>query len=186
MIYCNIPYCPSSKGKDLGFAYNAFMGLLKDGDYAVFLDHDACFTTYDWYPQLEQIIKQNPTVGAFTGVTNRVYCKWQLANVDRTTNDIVYHRQMGKEIQTKSRLVVTNRTNHPWMSGMLIVIKKSCWKKIGGFRNGVLGVDNDFHMRLRKHHEKLFCIEGLYVYHYYSNHNFKFRAKRDVSHLKEI
>lgn len=162
------------------------MWLLQDNDYAVFIDHDAMFTTYDWYPQLEKIIKSNPTVGAFTGVTNRVFCKWQLADVDRSSNDILYHRQMGKEIKEKYGTSVVNRTNHGYMSGVLIVIKKSCWKKIGGFMTGIIGVDNDFHQKLRKYHEKIFCMMGMYVYHYYSNHNFKFQARRDISHLKEI
>ena len=33
-----------------------------DSDWVAFLDHDAIFTTNDWYLQLQQIIKDNPRV----------------------------------------------------------------------------------------------------------------------------
>ena len=63
---------------------------------------------------------------------------------------------------------------------MLFIIKKSAWNKIGGCKsNGMLGVDNEIHMNIKKHGMKLYRIDGLYVYHWYRGGN-----KYDTSHLK--
>ena len=40
--------------KDLGKAYNACLNEHADEDWVAFLDHDAIFTTNDWYLQLQQ------------------------------------------------------------------------------------------------------------------------------------
>jgi len=186
VIYTHIPYCPAKHGKDLGYAYNKFMERLEDDDWAVFLDHDAMFTTYTWYKLVEKAIATYPGVGVFTGTTNRVFCKWQLANVSRGENDIAYHRDMGEKIERDFGIECSNMTNYPWMSGVVIIISKKCWGKIGGFASGMLGVDNQLHKALRKHKQKLFLIKGLYIYHWYSNHNLNQAKKRDVSHLREI
>ena len=96
MIYTNIPYAPNGT-KNLGGAYNSFMQTLPlDDDYGCFLDHDATFTTYDWYSQMEHIVSKYSQVGCFTGVTNRVWCRWQLADVDRNSNDYAYLIVTGK------------------------------------------------------------------------------------------
>ena len=96
MIYTNIPYTPSEYGTNLGYAYNKFMELLpNDDDWACFLDHDAMFTTSNWYHQLETIIKNNPDVGAFGARTNRVANTFQLVgNINLMSNDLEYHRNV--------------------------------------------------------------------------------------------
>lgn len=182
MIYTNIPYCPKEHGKDIGLAYNKFMELLKPDDYAIFLDHDAMWTTYTWYHQIEENLAKRPQIEAFTCLTNRVFCKWQLANVDRKSNDIVYHREMGELILEKNRGIVTEQTTNHWMSGMMIGLKKSAWLKMGKFKSGMLGVDNRFHQSLRRMGIKLWLMNDTYVYHYYSNSDLS--GKRDTSHLK--
>ena len=68
-IYTLIPY---DLEKNLGGAYNKFMDLLEDDDWAVFLDHDAMFTTTDWMKTIQETITQNPEYGFFTCLTNRI------------------------------------------------------------------------------------------------------------------
>ena len=48
------------------------MSKLGDDDWACFLDHDAMFTTLDWYHQMESLIAEYPGAGCFTAMTNRV------------------------------------------------------------------------------------------------------------------
>jgi GT2 family glycosyltransferase len=183
MIYNCKPYANKSEKKNLGKVYNREMERLpNDDDYMIFVDHDAMPTTYDWQNQIESIIEKNPSIGAFTAKTNRVFCKWQLAPVDRSSNDIAYHRDQGQAILNKFGTKLRNVTTASPMSGVVIVLKKSTWKKIGGFKDGMLGVDNDFHNRLRKKQERLFLMEGIYFYHWYSNSNLE--GKRNTDHLK--
>ena len=78
---------PAVPGKNLGFAYNELMARLHDEDWACFLDHDACFTTYGWYPQLEDITARLTEPCILTAMTNRVGSRWQLrrASIATTT-----------------------------------------------------------------------------------------------------
>lgn len=181
MIYEHTPYSPDGQ-MNLGKAYNNFMRKLKDDEYALFRDHDTCFTTYNWYPQIEAIIHKYRMCGAFTCMTNRVFCKWQLAEVDRNSDDMKYHWKQGKKIQERFGTLAINKVNDHWMSGVMILVRKSTWKKIGGFKEGLLGIDNEFHKSIRRSREKLFLMKGVYLYHVYSFNNLK--SKRDISHLK--
>ena len=48
------------------------MGRLREDDWACFIDHDACFTTPDWYAQLEEITGRLTEPCVLTATTNRV------------------------------------------------------------------------------------------------------------------
>ncbi len=183
MLYNCTPYAMSYENKNLGKVYNREMARLpNDDDYMIFIDHDAKPTTYDWHLQIEQIIKENPKVGAFTCKTNRVHCKWQLAQVDRKSNDMEYHRNEGQRILSRFKTSVSNVTTKSPMSGVMIVLRKSVWKKIQGFQDGMLGVDNDFHKRLRKMKEPLYLMNGIYLYHWYRNSDLT--KGSNTNHLK--
>ena len=181
-VHTCIPYDPEGN-KNLGAVYNKEMSRLKnDNDYMIFIDHDAIPTTPDWQMKIIEIINENPSVGAFTCKTNRVNCKWQLAEVDRKSNDMAYHRSEGKRVLDRFGTSVSDMTRKQLMSGVMIVLKKSVWKKIKGFKNGMLGVDNDFHKRLVKVREKLYLMNGIYLYHWYSNSDLT--RSRNTNHLK--
>ena len=169
MIYVNIPYCPKEHGKNLGYAYNKFMERLEDDDWACFLDHDAMFTTENWYHQLESIIKKHPAFGLFAAKTNRIGGDApQKAKVDRDNHDIKYHRRIGQEIQNchYDSIALLNEKSR-LISGVVILIKKSTWKKVGGFKDGFFGIDNDIHSRCLAHGYKVGVMKGVYVYHWY-------------------
>jgi GT2 family glycosyltransferase len=186
MIYTNIPYTPNEYGTNLGYAYNKFMELLpNDDDWACFLDHDAMFTTSNWYHQLETIIKNNPDVGAFGARTNRVANTFQLVgNINLMSNDIEYHRNVGKYIQSKYYddllCLEKNSTEQFGYSGVFILISKKTWKEIGGFKTkGFTEVDNDLRKRLHENKIKFCILNGVYVYHWYRFDN-KYRHSRKL------
>lgn len=151
MIYVNIPYAPVECGKNIGCAYNKFMDVLPhDNDYACFIDHDAMFTTSDWYPQMNAIVEAHPDVGAFGCRTNRNGHTFQLVgNIDMNNHDISYHRTIGSYLQKEYYDDVfcihgnandpvgphrSGNTEQPGFSGTLILLKKSAWKQMGKFQ----------------------------------------------------
>jgi hypothetical protein len=150
MIVTMIPYCPRSEGANLGFAYNALMGRLRDEDWACFIDHDACFTTHDWYAQLEEITANLAEPCVLTAATNRVGSLWQLApGVDRDNHAMDYHRRVGRAVQSASRRALRDVTYESLMSGVVILLSKKTWAILGGFADGFLGVDNAIHQAAR-------------------------------------
>lgn len=181
MIYTHIAYSPNGE-KNLGKAYNDFMELLPDDAFALFLDHDIMLLTYGWYPYLEAVLKEHPDCGLFTCFTNRVNCRWQIASdANQRSNDIKYHRQFAvhqnASFSPEQCIDVTHKK--PCLSGFFILISKKVWKKIGKFKDGITGVDNDIHIKAREHGEKVMLIQGMYVYHWYRNGNLK-----DTKHLE--
>lgn len=172
MIHTYVPYADKEHPMNLGWAYNNFMKLIGEDDWACFLDHDACFTTSTWYTQLEDAIAKNPEIGAFGCRTNRVANMYQLVGgIDTYNNDIEYQRKIGNEIKEKykdSIFTVTENTLQNGFSGVFILISKKTWKKIGGFLEGqFLGVDNDLRHRLEAKNIPFAIIDGVYVYHWY-------------------
>ena len=179
MIYTNVPYCPKELGKDLGKSYNMFMERLQDDDWACFLDHDAMFTTKNWYHQLEDIIEKFPDIGLFSCLTNRIANPMQKPHgIDQHNHDIQYHRNIGKTLQSQYYDTVHVEDKlHGWlMSGVIILISKRTWKRVGGFKSGFLGVDNDMHEKCIDNDIKIGIMNGVYVYHWY-------RGDGDMSHL---
>jgi len=163
-IYTLIPY---DLNKNLGGAYNKFMDLLEDDDWAVFLDHDAMFTTPDWMNIIEKTIEENPEYGFFTGLTNRIGSAWQkISGVDEENHDMRYHRNIGQQVALHPA-PVDDATDFPYMSGVVMIAKKSAWKELGGAPEGMLGVDGQLHIRCRESGIKLGLMNNLYVYHWY-------------------
>lgn len=196
MIYTYIPYAPLDKKQNLGWAYNNFMEKIGLDDWACFLDHDAMFTTRDWYGQLEAIVQQNEGVGCFTAMTNRIGNPMQTANYDfakweqapdrkafhrealkehYSNHDIRFHRTLGKQLFEEFGLQVSELTLQWPMSGVLMLVSKRTWEKVR-FTEGFLGVDNQFHTDCVHQGLPVYLMEGVYVYHWY-------RGDGDVSHL---
>jgi len=168
MIVTFIPYCPRSEGQNLGYAYNELMNRLHDEDWACFIDHDACFATYDWYAQLEEITAQLTEPCVLTALTNRVGSHWQLASgVDPDNHSMDYHRRIGVAIQSAARCSLRDVTDESLMSGVVILLSKKTWRRLGGFADGFLGVDNAIHQAARDRGHRVYLMEGVYVYHWY-------------------
>ena len=174
MIYNFIAY---DIDKNLGRAYNKCMSLLDDDDWAVFLDHDAMFMQRDWYKEVSNTIKNNPSYGLFTCSTNRIGCPWQLVNgVDKDNHNIKYHKLVGKELEKNKNIVIDVTHSTVLLSGVVIIVSKKTWTTITGAKDGFLGVDNDLHYKCRKNNIKVGFIPNIYTYHWY-------RGDGDISHL---
>lgn len=170
MIYTHIPFAPKDKKANLGWCYNNFMEKIDDNDWAVFLDHDATFTTKKWFSQIEDAIENYPEFGAFTCMMNRVGNPVHIPkNIDRNNHNINYHREKGEEFYLNNNTIVDfNHENYSLLlSGVLIIVSKETWKKIGGFKEGFLGVDNCFHIDCLYNKIRVGMMNGLYLYHFY-------------------
>lgn len=163
---------------DIGADYNRFMEMLPlDSDWGLFLDHDAMFTTKDWYIDIDMITDSN-NIGMYSCMTNRIGNEFQIPdNVDRNNHDILYHRKIGADVRDKNKnsVTVVNHRKHP-ISGVMILIKKSVWNDVGGFCSGFFGVDTDIHARCNKNGHHVGIMNGIYVYHFY-------RGDGDNSHV---
>lgn len=179
-IYNFLAMTAPDEGKYIGKAYNRYMEFLpKDDDWACFLDHDAMFMTANsqaglpnWQDQLYAVIQKNPEYGCFSVITNRIGNPDQrFAGIDQNNHDIQYHRQIGYKAYEQLYTEVKDVTNGHCISGVVMLVKKSAWKKVGGYKtdghSGVLGVDNDFHIRLKNAGLKIGIAKGVYVYHWY-------------------
>jgi hypothetical protein len=178
-IHTYVPYCPKEYGQNLGLAYNSFMEYLKPDDWALFLDHDAMFTTRYWYHQIEKIIAENPDAGVFGACTNRIGNKFQIPpGIDGNNHDIRYHRDIGKKLHDLCGTQIIESTMNPPLSGVVILIRKDTWLNAGGFRDGFLAVDTGIQQDvLEKTGKKSYMMKGVYLYHWY-------RGDGDMSHLK--
>ena len=166
MVRYVIPYDTS---KNIGKSYNEAFNGLNDDDFVCFVDGDTIFLDSYFGSRIQQIIDDNPELNAATCLTNRVSCKWQVVDkINWFNENMLDHDRLTKDIWSKFGTSIVDMTNQQLMSGVLILLKKETWKKIGGFKeDGMLGIDNDFHERLIKHNEKLYLMNGIYVYHKY-------------------
>lgn len=183
MILYETPYDPEGNIAD---AYNGIFDRAKRGDWVCIRDGDTQFTTQYYGDHLEQMIRDNPGVMAFTCITNRINNKHQKAkSIDRRNDDMKYHCAKGEAFWNKySTTCIDVTEGHGLMSGVLFFIKKELWTKIGGVQTrGMLGVDNEIHKKIRNAGAKLFLMKGFYIYHRYSFHYDKDKP-RDITHLR--
>ena len=157
-IYHNSPQRSDS---NIGLAYNDFMQLLNSEDWAVFTDLDTCFLTREQPELIEQAIKEYPDTGMFVCYTNRLGQWDQLLNIKDYNTDINYHIKIAKEQQELPFSVIPLKG---LPSGMLMVIKKATWEKIGGFLDG-FHIDNNYGFRLLYKGYNILLIENLYIFH---------------------
>lgn len=162
-------FIPWNSQKNIGKSYNDMMSLVGPNDWVCFLDGDAVHTTHHFGFKIEEVIKYNPTYSMFTCYTNRVACKYQVApNVNWGNNDQSYHRTVGENLWNSNKTDVIDITNNPELSGVLILLKKSAWEKVGGFKeNKMLTVDNDMHVKIRNAGLRVGLMKGIYVQHWY-------------------
>ncbi len=160
MIVTMMPY---STEMNLGAAYNEAMHILPDDAWACFLDHDAMWTTRQWFRQVQEAVRFLPAAGAFTAVTNRIAAPWQQVG-DRDNHDVAHHRRFGAErMKVRTLLDVTDTKG---FGGVVLVISKAAWRAAGGFVDGMLCVDHHMHFALRAAGRRVYVLEGLYVYHW--------------------
>lgn len=157
--------------------------LPNDTDFACFVDGDTIFTTSNFGDQISDVIKKYPECRFFTCYTNRVgYPPQVYPYVDKDNNDINYHRKVGKSLQAEywDRCEpIPSDIKAGLLSGVMMLVRKDLWKEVGGFKDGMLSVDNDFHVKCIDKKQPVYLMMGVYIYHWYRWPNYG-----NVSHLK--
>jgi GT2 family glycosyltransferase len=176
-VYHVIPW---NSDKLIGKSYNQTMSLINDDDWVCFLDGDAVHTSPFFGKRIEDVIDNNPDYFLFTSYTNRIGNMYQIpTNVDKKNNDQGYHRQIGDELWEKFGTTALDVTSYTPLSGVIILIKKKYWSLVGGFSEvGMLGVDNDIHIKFKNNGYKVGLMRGIYVQYWYRGGN-----ASDKSHL---
>ena len=107
-----------------------------------------------------------------------------MGNIDPYNHDISYHRKIGNFLQSNyydDVQHITKKLRPKGFSGVFILIKKSVWKKINGFKTtGFLGVDDDLRHRLNIYDIPLYIMNGVYVYHWYRADNPYLHARKHI------
>lgn len=162
MIYF---FTPTAKDKNLGKAYNQYMELLPNSwDWAVLCDRDTMFLQEDYYDRIERAIQSRPKTGMFTCLTNRVGERKQCYQGKISDNPNIRDHKI---ISDQLKDIYTYKEIDHGISGFIMIIQKAAWQKVGKFRDGLLGVDNEYSQRMVNNGLKVVVIEGLYVFHYY-------------------
>jgi GT2 family glycosyltransferase len=172
--------------KKIACAYNEIMCLANEDDWVCFIDHDAVWTTYDWYTQIQSIISKYPDGGLFVAMTNRIGLPIQVPfptlskqrlkeyggpvyTVSGNSHDMRFHRKMGHTMADKHKIDVLDLTDKI-SNGVVQVTSKRVWKEAGGFnesRDALGGVDTDYHRAVKRIGKKIYLMRGIYVYHWY-------------------
>lgn len=166
-------FIPWNSDKNIGKSYNQSMSLINSNDWGCFIDGDAIHTTTYFGSRIEDVIKNNLVFSLFTCYTNRIGCPYQIApGSDWNSNDMSYHRNLGESLWNKFNTQVMDITNNSEMSGVLILIKKSVWEMVGGFKEEkMLTVDNDIHRKVKKLGGRVGLMKGIYLQHWYRGGN---------------
>jgi glycosyltransferase involved in cell wall biosynthesis len=168
--------------KNLGKAYNACLDQHQDNDWVAFLDHDAVFTTDDWYLQLQEIIKNNPNCKGICSRVNRMATLEQMVvGIDPFNFDYSYHRNVGKFLANKYKNESKQIKNKGHMSGVFFAVHVGTIKKLGGCANTgqQLSVDNLTQAKIIDAGYEFRIANGIYVFHWY-------RADAPYKHSKHI
>jgi GT2 family glycosyltransferase len=157
-----VTFMPFALDYNLGGAYNEAMGLLGEDDWAVFLDHDAIWTTREWYRQLEAVTRAVPDAGCVTAVQSRGWQSWQVGPYQG--HDMAENRRIGAQLLRNNTLLDVTETSG--IAGVVMLVSKRAWRAVGGYTDGMYCVDHAFHFALRAAGLRVYVHEGLYVYHW--------------------
>jgi len=176
----------------MGTAYNNCLSQHPDKDWLAIIDHDAMFTTYDWYPQLQHAIQENPKAKAFTCRVNRLASLRQMVpGVDPHNHDISYHRRLGKYLskyhwgKTTPHINPKEAGNY---SGVFLCVSIETMRSLGGFpaTGQTLGQDNLIHKKILESGHEFHVVNGIYMYHWYRADNPYPHSKQTMDSLEEF
>lgn len=161
-------FTPYSVEKDLGKAYNEYMSLIGEDDWACIRDGDTMFLTPDFGDIVFNYAYQNPGC-VLTCYTNRIhpFAKEQLVENTDINSPNILHQISIAEYNLKTYNDFAYKCFGP-LSGFLMLIPKSVWNKVK-FKEGVglLGVDTQFYKDLRAANIPILRMDGLYIWHTY-------------------
>lgn len=151
--------------RNLGRAYREILARLRPDDHCVFLDHDAIWTTRDWFTVLLQAIERYPDAALFGAMTNRIGNREQIPQGVPAGHDMAVHRAFGQQQQDRFGSEAIDVTNRHLLSGVVLCMPAAAKAKLT-ISDGFFGVDNQLHRDARRI-GKVYLLRGLYVYHWY-------------------
>jgi len=158
---------PFSRSGQLGAAYNDFLCLLPPGSWACLTDQDVMPLHPRFAYQCYDAITAHPEA-SFTCLTNRVASEWQLARDSNWWQDDIWEQTLLAAKIFSTPPLYPDHTHSSPLAGHMILLSKTTWEAVGGFKEeGVLGVDGDFHIRLRNAGLSLRLMDSTYIYHWY-------------------
>lgn len=164
-VHCIVPY---DLEKNLGRAYNETMRDIPEDDWCCLCDQDILFLTTDSGHILHGYAERYPESGILTCLTNRVstLSHMQLLNgVVSENSDIRQHIPIA---QRQKQLLYTVLEIQKDISGFLMLISKKAWNKHKFSEDRkCLGVDTEYNRMIRAAGEKIYLMQGLYVFHIY-------------------
>lgn len=178
-----IAYAPKSYGMNLGRCYNEYMERLKDGEFALFIDHDAMFVHDSWKEIVSDIAtKHTDEVALFISRTNRINNPYQRLNLLEENHRVEDHCIFSGELANRFSTTTTECAKLPSSSGVIIMLSKKTWEK-HKFSDGFLKVDNNMHLSHRASNDPVYIMNGMHVYHFYRADNDSSHAVKDISSL---
>ena len=168
---------PYSFSKDIGTEYNAVIERSFE-EWVVLMDIDTCFLTPTQPLLIPKYLQTfGGDCGLFTCYTNRVGYQWQRYQGVMSENDsMAHHIGIARGLEGK-QLHVTELPE--LISGFFMIVKKDVWREVGGFKKGLLGVDDDFSKKVSKAGYKVKRMDTLYLWHSYRLD----KDYKDTSHL---
>lgn len=159
---------PFDTTKNIGKSYNEAFNGLNNEDYVCFVDGDTIFLDSHFGVKIQSIVEEHK-INAATCMTNRVACKWQVYDrINWFNENMLDHDRITKTAWNTYKTSIKDVTDEQLMSGVMILLKKETWLKMGKFKeDGMLGIDNDFHQKIKDCGERLYLMQGIYLYHKY-------------------
>lgn len=161
-IDVRIAYEPGAK---LGQDYNRIFRETAH-DWVLLVDHDVLILNPHWYLLCQKAIEQHPTAGLFTCYTNNIGGPDQKApNPPVKDASILAHRDYAHALFDQHGYSCAP-IDGAKCSGMLMLISKAAWSKVGGFPGkGMFREDWTFGRKLKAARIPVMRMNGLYVYH---------------------
>jgi len=167
-IWTHVTWSP--KGKCIGSGYNEALTQHDENDWLAVIDHDAMFTTGNWYQQMVKVIEDNPNCKGLTGRVNRMATEEQMVlGIDPNNMDYAYHRRLGKHLSEKyygqSNCIKT--PGH--FSGTFWAVHIGTIRKLGGFdeTGQQLKCDNLLQAKIVNAGYEFRVCNGIYIFHWY-------------------
>jgi GT2 family glycosyltransferase len=165
-IDVRIPWEP---GKQLGKACNRMFKTVED--WGLILDWDILLLNINWYDLcLNAINKVGHNAGLISCRTNRIaYVTQRYDHPEANSDDISKQVALSTDIQKSNYGEIEDVTDLPGMlSGFFFLTRRKVWDKVGGVPDDkFLGMDNDYHTRVKKAGYRIYLMKDLYVFHNY-------------------
>lgn len=168
MIYYFTPFIKNN----LGQAYNHYCNLVpNDDDWITMIDGDVMQLHLDWGEKWSSILDNNPDAGIISCMTNRIGCPLQKVSSMFHQTNLIEHRNFAKQLFDTYQYSVKSISRSQdysvsCMSGFFFSFKKSTWRIVSGFNDGILDVDTNFFKKVIQY-KPCYITQGFYVLHYY-------------------